>query len=66
MFKAVNLFAAQVRRVAREDKEFLQDSGFPFDISALIGGQFEQDKEHKLYLLYAQGNWIEVGARHAL
>ncbi len=61
LFKAVNLFAAQVRRVAHEDKQFLQDSGLPFDISALIGGQFEHDKEHKLYLLYSQGNWIEVG-----
>ena len=61
LFKAVNLFAAQVRRVAHEDKEFLADSGFHFDISALIGGQFEHDKEHKLYLLYSQGNWIEVG-----
>jgi putative proteasome-type protease len=61
LFKAVNLFAAQIRRVAQEDKEYLQAAGLSFDFFALIGGQFEHDKEHKLYLLYPQGNWIEVG-----
>jgi putative proteasome-type protease len=32
-----------------------------FDFSALIGDQFAQDKEHKLFLVYLEGNWIEVG-----
>jgi putative proteasome-type protease len=62
LFKAVNLFAAQLRRVALEDRESLQASGLTFDFSALIGGQFEHDKEHKLFLVYPQGNWIEVSA----
>jgi putative proteasome-type protease len=61
LFKAVNLFAAQIRRVAQEDRQSLQESGLTFDFSALIGGQFAQDKEHKLFLVYPQGNWIEVG-----
>ena len=61
LFKAVNLFATQVRRVAQEDRGSLQESGLSFDFSALIGGQFEHDKEHKLFLVYPQGNWIEVG-----
>ena len=26
-----------------------------------MGGQLEGDKEHKLYLLYPEGNWIEIG-----
>jgi putative proteasome-type protease len=61
LFKAVNVFAAQVRRVAVEDQEPLAKSDLPFDFYALIGGQFKKDKEHKLYLVYPQGNWIEVG-----
>ena len=61
LFKAVNLFAVQVRRVAQEDRGSLQESGLTFDFSALIGGQFEHDKEHKLFLVYPQGNWIEIG-----
>jgi putative proteasome-type protease len=61
LFKAVNLFATQIRRVGQEDRQSLQESGLNFDFSALIGGQFAQDKEHKLFLVYPQGNWIEVG-----
>jgi putative proteasome-type protease len=61
LFKAVNVFAAQLRRVESEDRDSLTQSGLPFDFYALIGGQFESDTEHKLYLVYPQGNWIEVG-----
>lgn len=61
LFKAVNALGTQLRRVAAEDKEALSESGLPFDFHALIGGQFEKDKEHKLYLLYPQANWVEIG-----
>jgi putative proteasome-type protease len=60
LYKAVGAFAAQVRRVAREDKETLEKSGFTFNLHSIVGGQLENDKEHKLYLLYPQGNWVEV------
>lgn len=61
LFKAVNTLGTQLRRVAAEDKDALTESGFHFDFHALIGGQFEKDKEHKLYLLYPQANWVEIG-----
>ena len=61
LFKVVNLFAAQVRKVADEDRQSLERSGFQFNLNALIGGQMENDPEHKLYLVYPQGNWVEVG-----
>jgi len=61
LFKAVNAFAAQIRRASQEDKEALEESGLPFNIHALVGGQLENDREHKLYLLYPQGNWVEIG-----
>ncbi|MCS6772159.1 MAG: peptidase [Kiritimatiellae bacterium] len=61
LFKAVNLFAEQVRRVAKEDREALMASGLHFNIHTLIGGQMAADKEHKLFLLYPEGNWVEVG-----
>jgi len=60
LFKIVNTFAAQVRRVAHEDKESLEESGLSFNIHALVGGQCVNDREHKLYLVYSQGNWVEV------
>lgn len=61
LYKAVNAFAEQVRRVANEDKVSLTAAGFHFNLHALVGGQLEQDKEHKLYMIYPEGNWVEVG-----
>ena len=61
LYKAVNKFSDQVKRVAEEDKKILEESGLDFNLYAIVGGQLENDKEPKLYLLYPQGNWIEVG-----
>jgi putative proteasome-type protease len=62
LYKAVNAFSKQLRRVAEEDKEALTQGSYRFDLHALIGGQLRHDKEHKLYLIYPQGNWVEIGA----
>lgn len=61
MFMAVNAFGEQVRKVAREDKVYLEKSGFKFDLHTIIGGQLNDDEEHKLFLLYPEGNWVELG-----
>jgi putative proteasome-type protease len=60
LYHAVNEFGNQVRAVAKEDKEFLEEAGLNFNVYSIIGGQLEQDSEPKLYLLYPQGNWIEI------
>jgi putative proteasome-type protease len=60
VYKAVNAFAQQVRRVAEEDRKALEESGLAFNLHALVGGQLEADSEHRLYLLYPQGSWVEV------
>jgi len=60
LYKAVNAFAEQVKRVAAEDKASLREAGLFFNLNAIVGGQLEDDKEHKIYLLYPEGNWIEV------
>jgi putative proteasome-type protease len=60
--QAVNLLAAQVRRVAKEDKAWLADSGMTFSIHALVGGQMTRDTHQKLYLLYPEGNWVDTGS----
>jgi putative proteasome-type protease len=61
LYKAVNALAAQIRVVAREDKAALVESGLFFNLYTIIGGQLENDAEPKLYLLYPEGNWVEVG-----
>ncbi|TWR29895.1 peptidase [Mucilaginibacter pallidiroseus] len=61
LYQAVNAFGQQVRRVADEDREILERSGFRFDLNTIIGGQLREDEEHRLFLLYPEGNWVELG-----
>ena len=61
LYQAVNAFGEQIKRVAIEDKRSLVESGLEFNINTIVGGQLSGDKEHKLYLLYPEGNWIEIG-----
>jgi putative proteasome-type protease len=61
LYQAVNAFGKQVRRVAEEDRAILEKAGFRFDLNTIIGGQLKDDEEHKLFLLYPEGNWVELG-----
>jgi len=61
VYELVNAVARQVRRVAEEDQVALEKAGLHFNLHALVGGQLEQDTEHRLYMIYPQGNWVEVG-----
>lgn len=60
MYKAVNAFGEQVKRVAKEDKSALEKAGFKFNLNTIIGGQLKDDEEHKLFLIYSEGNWVEL------
>ena len=61
LFKVVDLFARQVRRVAAEDSESLKRGDLQFNSYSLIGGQMAADSAHRLYLVYPEGNWVEIG-----
>ncbi len=60
LYKAVNAFGEQIKRVAEEDKAALEKSGFKFNLNTIVGGQLKDDNEHKLFLLYSEGNWVEL------
>jgi putative proteasome-type protease len=62
LFKAVNLYAQQIRRIALEDRVHLQNAELRFNIHTLIGGQMSSDSYQRLFLIYPEGNWVEVGA----
>jgi putative proteasome-type protease len=62
LFHVANLVSTQVRRVATEDKQALQESGLHFNVHVLLGGQLEKDREQRLYLIYPEGNWVEIGS----
>lgn len=61
LFKAVNVFASQLRKTGEEDRKPLEEAGLRFNLHALIGGQCADDSGHRLYLVYPEGNWVEVG-----
>jgi putative proteasome-type protease len=50
-----------LRPRAEEDRATLEKNGFKFDLNTIIGGQLKDDDEHKLFLLYPEGNWVELG-----
>jgi len=61
LFKVVNLYAEQVRRLAQEEGPSLRQADFEFNIYSLIGGQMSADSAHQLFLVYPEGNWVEIG-----
>jgi putative proteasome-type protease len=61
LYKAVNLYSAQVRRVAEEDGPALAAADFRFNIHSLVAGQMSGDSAHRLFLVYPEGNWVEIG-----
>jgi putative proteasome-type protease len=61
LFKVVNLYSQMVRRVRDEDGAALQQAELKFNAHALIGGQMAGDSAHKLFLVYPEGNWVEIG-----
>lgn len=60
LYQVANSFAEQVRRVAKEDGPALSEANLSFNLHTLVGGQLDGDAEPMLYMLYPQGNWVEV------
>ena len=59
-YQAVNALAEEMRRVYDEDNEWLIKAGLHFDLHCIVGSQTAEDDAPHLYLLYPQGNWVEV------
>lgn len=60
LYKAVNAFGEQIKRVAEEDRVSLERAGLKFNLNTIVGGQLKDDTDHKLFLLYSEGNWVEL------
>jgi putative proteasome-type protease len=60
LYRAANALADDLRRVRDEDARWLAESGLSFDLHCIVGGQLEEDAEPHLFLLYPEGNWVEV------
>ncbi len=60
LYKVVNLLGSQIKKVRDEDLEELQKSNFMFDAHFIVGGQCKDDKRSSLFLVFPEGNWVEV------
>jgi putative proteasome-type protease len=59
IFQAAQLVGAAVRAVFAADGPTLAAQGIAFDVSIMLGGQIAGGP-HRLYLVYAAGNFIEA------
>jgi putative proteasome-type protease len=60
MFQAATSFGQMLKKVAQEDREALEKEGYQFNLHAIVGGQMPKDDTHKLFLIFPEGNWIEI------
>jgi len=60
MYQVANLMGEQVRKIAKEDKQSLVQAGYSFNIHGILGGQLKVGDIPRLYLLFPEGNWVEV------
>ncbi len=63
MLDAVGAFTRALREVTGEDKAALEASGLNFNLHAILGGRLAEDREPTMFLVYPEGNWIEVDER---
>ncbi len=63
MHEVLALYARSLRRVADEDGKALEASDLYFDLHGIIAGQIEKDAKPTMFLVYPEGNWIEVTER---
>lgn len=60
LYKVVNLFGEQLRRVYSEDAVALTSSGLTWNPHAIIAGRLRNDQSSQMFYVYPQGNWIET------
>lgn len=63
MLDAVAIYAKCLRRVADEDRSAISESELSFNLHAIVAGKLSDDDSPTAYLVYPEGNWIEIGKR---
>ena len=60
LFRVVNMFGEELRRVREEDGPSLARSNISFNTHAIIGGCLAEDTSPQLFYVYLEGIWIEA------
>lgn len=63
MLNVLDIYVRSLRRVEKEDRNALKASDLSFNLHAIIAGRIGNDSKPSMFLLYPEGNWIEVTER---
>ena len=63
LLDAVTAYCHCLREVGKEDREQIEGSDLSFNLHTLIAGALPDDEEASIFLVYPEGNWIEVDHR---
>lgn len=63
LLDAVHCYGRCLRKVEEEDRGALEKSELTFNLHSIVAGQLPEDPEPTIYLVYPEGNWIEVDTR---
>ena len=63
LLDAVTAYCHCLRAVAKEDREQIEGSDLSFNLHTLMAGALPDDDEPSIFLVYPEGNWIEVDRR---
>lgn len=63
MLDAVEAYCECLRRVADQDGEELKRADLAFNLHAIIAGKMAEDDAPSAFMVYPEGNWIEIDAR---
>lgn len=63
MLDAVQAYCACLRAVREEDRKDLEAADLKVNLHSIIAGQLKGDLEPEIFLVYPEGNWIEVDRR---
>ena len=60
LYKVANVIGNAVKKARAEDLVQLEQSKFIFDGHFIVGGQCAKDKRSSIFLVFPEGNWVEV------
>ena len=63
MLDAVEAYCACLRQVRDEGREDLEEARLKVNLHSIVAGQLREDPEPEIFLVYPEGNWIEIDRR---
>ena len=60
MLDIISVYTRCLRQVEEEDRKYIEQGELSFNSHSIVGGQMEKDSSPKVYLVYPEGNWVEV------